>query len=93
MIKNYTATEMQMRTAEAAVEFGRVRDKVMQPFIDRMYDLVLTNWSINKYLFEARGALFYDWGHFLRATGGQWTWQDRVLAWNPCNHIGHLNDY
>lgn len=35
----------------------------------------------------------YDWGHYLRATGGQWTWVQRVLAWNPCNNIGVLYDY
>ena len=50
-------------------------------------------YSPNKYPFRAGEFLVYDWGHFLRATGGNWTIITRVLAWNPCNNIGHLYGY
>lgn len=33
-----------------------------------------------------------DWGHWLRQAKRPWSIVARVLAWNPCNNIGHLYD-
>lgn len=39
-MKNLTATEMQLRHAEAAAAFGKLRDRLMMPLIEGTYVLI-----------------------------------------------------
>lgn len=108
-MKYMTATEMQLRHKHYAARFERLRkefakaaDEAMQPIIDRLMPLLERyaidgEWSANRYGFHFtychRETYVFDWGHYCRATGREWSRVDRVLAWNPCNHIGHLRDF
>ena len=98
MNKPMTASEVQLRMAESARRLVAIRDAFMQPIVDRMTALVERHtitgeWSLNRYPFRDGPEVFYDWGHYCRANKYKWSWVDRVIAWNPCNHIAQLRGF